>query len=74
MELSGVMTGTLISGVSFNVVFETDSSWTYQRANVVKKTGIIDAPTSVPEPASLALFGTALFVFGLLRRRRQRLV
>ena len=67
LELSGFLTGTLPSGVNFQVdLLAATESWAYQRqtpgAPVI--TGLVDAPDVIPEPMSLASLGTAVFRSG----------
>ena len=57
----GVTSATTVSSLQF--LFGTGPDGTL--------TGVVDSPTSIPEPASLALFGAGLFALGLIRKRRR---
>lgn len=79
---SGVLPGLSVNG--FSIVFDwlLEGTPGAQRFDIIEPvsfttlesgvTTLASRQASVPEPSSLALFGTALLVFGLLSRRRRR--
>jgi hypothetical protein len=63
-------TADLVQGINTLVINSTNSD-TFLEAARLEGTLTISPATGVPEPTTLALFGTALAGFGLVRRRRK---
>jgi hypothetical protein len=58
------------AGQSIYLMFNYDTVETGDNSNPGARINNIVVSTDVPEPASLALFGSAMFAIGMLRRRK----